>query len=618
MGKMKLTKDNRRTGKSGIPNWALTTVVFVIIAAVLLTCVASLVASSGIVLRLSNAVKSEDYKVTGAMMKYYYMLTYNTFTSNYSSYLSYFSLNGLYTPEDHNTMPVGGTADNPNSYDTMFLGNYDGTWFDYFMAQTVTDVKNMLVYCEEADVLGISLTDEEKQSIEDSIDAAILEFRVQNIANGGTGEFSETSCLTAMYGSGVKRSDIRKAIEISTLASKCAEDIYDKIEAAVTEERINEEYNSNNKNYDGVDYFYYRFNINYTELTEGYSSAELETKKDEILAKYAEKIAEIKAIADEAAKFTKLEDLQTYALKYSADNKYDDLLADAKLNSDVLPKEEELKTIKEKIVEAVVTEVMSGKEVTEIVVKENKEGETTTYTVYDIAITAAFAKAIKTLKEDLFTNVTSTKKSYTIEKADYTKDDELSEWAFSDERKEGDVKQIEEGDKLTDGAITEAKDKYYRNTVYFLTSTSDRDETNSRNVAYMLFSSSDTAKKVIEELKTIEGLTEEKFKELATQKGAAGQATWENYLKGEMYSTSFDNWLFDKETKVGSITQTPISMSDGSVMVAYYVADGEIVWKVEVKDAIIEKDYEAREDEMTRAHSGALSHSEWTTDLIGK
>ena len=82
MGKMKLTKDNRRTGKSGIPNWVLATVVFVIIAAVLLTCVASLVASSGIVLRVSTAVKSEDYKVTGAMMKYYYMLTYNTFASN--------------------------------------------------------------------------------------------------------------------------------------------------------------------------------------------------------------------------------------------------------------------------------------------------------------------------------------------------------------------------------------------------------------------------------------------------------------------------------------------------------------------------------------------------------
>lgn len=616
MGKMKLTKDNRRTGRSGIPNWVLTTIIFVVIAAVLLTCVVSLVSSTGLVMRMSNAVVSENYKVTGNMMTYFYMLTYNNFATNYSSYLDYFSLDGYY-PEDHRLTPIGGTAENPNTYDTMFLGNYDGTWFDYFMDQTISDVKTMLIYCEEADVIGgLELTKEEKETIEASIDAAITEYRIQNIAYGGTGELSESACLTAMYGNGIRRSDIRKAMEISTLASKCSEYIYDKIETAVNEDRIQAEYAENNKDFEGVDYFYYRFSVNYTEITEGYDDAELETKKDEILKKYQDRIAEIKAAAAEAEKKTDIKEFKEYVLNYVANNKYDELYDDEKPTG-TIPSEENLKAIKEKMIAEVVAEVMDGKEETEDVVKENKGETETTYTIYDISITKDFAKAIRTVREDLFTNVSNVAKSNTIEKASYTKDDEFSEWAFSDERKEGDMKKISEGDGAAEGEIKVDK-KYYRDTVYFLTSTSDRDETNSRDVAYMLFSSTDTAKAAIEELKKIEGLNKEKFAEVANKKGASGHTVWEDYLEGEMMSSSFDEWLYDEETKIGSITETPITMSDGSVMVAFYVEDGEVVWKVEVKDSLIEEDFEAREDKMTAAHSGSISDSIWTISRIGK
>ena len=616
MGKMKLTKDNRRAGKSGIPNWVLTTIIFVVIAAVLLTCVASLVSSTGLVMRVSNAVVSENYKVTGNMMTYFYMLTYNNFASNYSSYLDYFSLEGYY-PEDHRLIPIGGTEENPNTYDTMFLGNYDGTWFDYFMAQTISDVKTMLIYCEEADVIGgLELTKEEKQTIEASIDAAITEYRIQNIAYGGSGEMSESACLTAMYGNGVKRSDIRKAMEISTLASKCSEYIYDKIESAVTDEKINKEYNDNNKDFDGVDYFFYRFSVNYTDITKDYQDSELETKKDEILKKYQEKIAEVKALAAELEKKTDLEDFKEYVLNYVANDKYDELYDDEKPTG-TIPSEENLKTIKEKMIAEVVSEVMDGKDETEDVVKENNGDTETTYTIYDISITKDFAKAIRTVREDLFTNVNNTASSNTVEKASYTKDDEFSEWAFHDDRREGDIKKVSEGDGSEEGEIKVDK-KYYRDTVYFLTSTSDRDETNSRNVAYMLFSSTTTAKTAIEALKKVEGLNEEKFAEVANKNGASGYAVWEDYLKGEMMSSSFDEWLYGEKTEIGSITETPITMSDGSIMVAFYVEDGEVVWKVEVKDSIIEEEFEAREDKMTAAHSGSISESEWTISRIGK
>ena len=568
MGKMKLTKDKRKKGNSGMPNWLLVTIIAVIIGAVLLTCAATLIANSGLVLRVSNAVISEDYKVNGAMMQYYYMLTYQNFASNYDYYLEggYFSLSG-YSPAEHNKIAIGSSQ-----YDTNFLGSYNGTWFDYFMDQTVADVKNMLIYCEEADRLGISLTKEEKDNINAAIDANILSIKLQY------GNMSESAAIAAMYGTGINRSDIRKAMEISTLASKCAEHIYDEIEKAVTDERINEEYEKNGKDYDGVDYFYYRFSVNYTELTEGYTEAQIKEKKDEILKKYAEKIAEVERIADEASKITDLKELQTFVLTYSANNKYDDLLADEELKSSVLPEEAELKTIKEKTVSAIIKDVMDGKDETTEDVKETKGDKETTYTVYDISVTPDFAKALKTLKSDLFTTIKTTKKSYTIEKAGYTKDDAFSEWAFSDDRKVGDRKQITEGDIPKDGNI-EVEKKYYYNTVYFLNAPSARDESNSRDVAYMLFSSKDTAEKAIKKLGEIKELTREKFDDVADDYGAATHTVWEDYLKGEMGSSAFDNWLYADTTKKGSFTTTPITMSDDSIMGAYYVEDGEVYLK---------------------------------------
>ena len=46
-------------------------------------------------------------------------------------------------------------------------------------------------------------------------------------------------------------------------------------------------------------------------------------------------------------------------------------------------------------------------------------------------------------------------------------------------------------------------------------------------------------------------------------------------MAGNMSSTDFDNWLFGADTKVGSYTKSPIKMSDGSYMVAFFVAEGE-------------------------------------------
>ena len=135
----------------------------------------------------------------------------------------------------------------------------------------------------------------------------------------------------------------------------------------------------------------------------------------------------------------------------------------------------------------------------------------------------------------------------------------------------------------------------------------------------MLFSSTTTAKEVIKKLTDITELNKDKFAEVAKDKSAAANTVWEDYVEGEMGSASFDAWLFDADTKPGTVTAEPITMSDGSIMVAYYVEEGEIpTWKETVKTALIEEDFSAREDAMTVAHSTAIKNINWVINQVGK
>ena len=626
MGKMKLTKKNTRSatkGKSGIPNWLLSTIIAVVVIAVLLTCVATLLSSTGAIGRMSTAMKAEDYKVNGNMMLYFYANTYNNFASTYSSYLKYLSL-GEGTPIDEHHNIVIGADSKTSSYDNALFSSYSGkTWFEYFMAQTEDSVKSMLVYCEAADELGIKLTEEDEKTIEDAIDSVIDEYRAYNLLNGG-GELSEATCLRMMYGSGINRSDIRNAMKLSTLASKCSEKMYDDVEAAVTADRISKEYDDNKLDYNLVDYFYYGFSVKYDdvaeqELGEDYTESELEANKDKVLAAYKAKIEEQRAIANELKALTDISAFKNYVLNYAADSAYDDLFEEEGLKSEVLPAEDAQKTIKEKMIAAVIAEVVAGEEdAKDDVVTTKGEGEAAdTYTIYEISITKDFAEAAKTIKEDLFTNLSSLLDSYSIKKDTYTKDDDFSEWAFADGRKDGDITILEEGDGTKEGEF-KAEDKSFRATVYFLEKAQRKDEDKARDVAYMLFTSTDTAKKALEKVKAVEGLNKDKFAQIGTEMGASVNTVIEDYMEGEMQSSSFDSWLYDEKTTVGTYSDSVITMSDGSTMVAFYVGEGDACWSVTVKNALIEEDYTAKEDKIIAEHSGKITKNDWVLGRIGK
>ncbi len=626
MGKMKITKNKKNSTKS--KNFWMTVIIVVVLAAVLISSLATVISSTGLLKRSFSAMKSEDYKVNGNMMAYFYANTYSSFASTYSSYLSMFSLGQNSSIEDHSKIVIGGTTEKPNTTDTVYFSSYKGkTWFDMFMDQTKESVKSMLVYCEEADAIGVKLDADDKKNIETSIDNAILQFKINMMAQGGASNISESTCLTLMYGTGMSRSDVRKAMELSVLATKCAEKIQDTLEAAITDGRMDKEYTDNKLDYDAIDYFYFRYSVDYDDIVEEVAGKkatddQIKEKKDEILAKYKAEIEAAKKLADGLEACKTLDEFKAYVINNKVSDTYDDLFEAEDFKSEDKPTEEDLKIIKEKLTSAVAKEVLEGAKETVLddVQEKTAEDKTKTYTAYGFTVKEKFAKSIKEIRTDLFSNLKNTLETYTIEKGSYNKNDDFSKWAFEADRKDGDIKVIAEGDGSKEGELKVEKE-YYRETVYLLTKKQYKDEEMSRDVAYALFSSTTSAQKLIDALKeeTKDGkeLTVEKFEELAGKQSASGNAQVENYIKGQMGSSAFDQWLYDAELKKGAYSDSPITMSDDSIMVAFYMGEGDMPsWKVNVKNAILEEDYTAREDKMTAKHSGSVKTYNWVVNLV--
>ena len=622
MGKLKISKAKKNKnsrGSSGIPNWLLTTLVIIVVVAVLATCVGTFVASSGVAMRLSTAVTLDDYKVNGNMMSYFFQTTYMDFVNNYSSYMSYLSLDQYTSLKEQQFNPAG-------SYDSAFLGEFEGTWFDYFMTQTKDSVKNLLIYCSEADRLGITLNDEDQAEIDASIDTLLINIR----SSYGAG-LSDATCIANVYGKGVSKADVRKAMELSALASKAAQQISDDIEGAITDERINSEYDSNKRDYNLVDYFTYSFDVYYDDVVaEKYGDEKkvedlTDEEKAAVLALYKEKIAAAHASAKELASKTTLDEFKAWVINYAANNLYDENYETAteKIANENIPDKADLDTIKEKTIAAVIKEVTEGKEeVTEDVVTTEADSEKT-YKLYDITIKSEFAEAAKTLKSKLFTAVLSAKEDGLMEKTNYIapdeddKKDDFSEWAFSADRKANDTTNIETGDGANEATV-EVKDEKFTAEVSILIKPEYRDETLSRNFAYMLFTKEDAAKKAIEALEATEGLDKDKFLEKAKDSAVAAEAYQylEDCVIGTMQSEELDEWLYS--AKAGEYTKTAIKMSDGSFMVALYVSEGETAaWEYTVKSAIYNEDYIAYEERMTTDFASSVVFNDKVINKIG-
>ena len=626
MGKVKLSKNKRKKAASGIPNWLLLTIVIVVVAAVLLACAAMLVSSLGIVMRCSSAMKTDNFNVNGNMMTYYFVSTYSNFLDSYGSYVGSLSLGSAVPVTELRHIKFG-----TNSNDALFLGSFSGeTWFDYIMEQTKSSVSTMLIYCEEAKERGIELTKDEKQAIKDNLEASILSFQAQNTYMAGS---SDNSTLAVMYGKGVRKSDVRKAMEYSALAAKCQEVIYNEIVSAATDEEISKIYNNSPKTYDLVDYYTYTFNLSCEDVAKELGLSETDLEKEEnykkLLEAYLKKIDAIKAQTALLDAVTDLNGFKNVVYQYVADKEYDAAYTAQKIGSGVEPSEADRATIRQKLIETVVAEALSDADVAKTD-DAKTEGEKTT--LYGIEVKGEFATSVSKIKEELFKKVRSVDTTSLVEEARYDNIGTFGDWAFAADRKANDKKTDIQGGYEEDPRNMDA-DKFaefkknlsakklmaekFVATGYFMIKPQYKNDTTSRDVAYMLFTDKDKAKAAISKIEVLgTGLNKDTFASAATEAGASANTVIEDYIKGQMYSKDFDAWLFAADAKVGTYTKEPIMMSDGSYMVALYVADGDPSWKIIVKNDIIEASYEAAHDRTVTKHGGKVDVSPWTLDRI--
>ncbi len=218
---------------------------------------------SGFLYKNTTAVSvgGEDY--SPAEMNYQYASQYYNWVNQYGSYASMFGL-------DTSTGLSGlGSQDSAMSD--------GGTWKDFFLdraVETLVQNKALLDYAAEN---GITLTDEEKETIDSDVDSVASYAKLQ-------GYSSADNFLAANYGTGVNTKIAEQIGYESSLASKAAQEYSDSLE--YTDAQLEEQYASYNGERDYFDIVYY------------YSAAETVAAEDGTEAATEETIAAAKATAD--------------------------------------------------------------------------------------------------------------------------------------------------------------------------------------------------------------------------------------------------------------------------------------------------------------------------------
>lgn len=610
MGKSNRIRSNRaaerikspgvKNRKQGMPSWAMTLITVVLAVALLFSVAGILLSANGVFTRMTTTVSSDNYTVNANMMAYYYNTQYQNFVSNYSTYISsgYFSLD---TSKDLSEQPFGGVEGGEKTYyDEMFLGEFEGTWHDYFMDAAVESAKNILTYCEASRLYNVALDEEDLKSIDANIEAYKSTATMYGYPN-------LNSFLAATFGKGVNEGDVRDCMEYSLLASKTMERVSEEIEASVKDADIDKKYNDNKNDYNVVDYSYYSFQVNYDEVAKevlGKDYANLlkkEENKTKVLAEYKKQIEEAKKNAAELNGKTNIDDFKAYIYNFVANDAIEDEYGAQTIKDEIKPAADIVTHIKAELVKKAVAEVIDGKETAADVI-EIKNDTPAEVELFGKTVKKDYAKIINTVYSKLFSKVLSAKEGYNVEKANYNKDNEFSKWAFDAARKENDMKLIAEFDGSKDGAEIKNEKGKSHTSVYFLTKTQHKDTETSKNFSYMVFSKEAEAKAAIAELVKKGTLNKDAFlKETETTKKASISTSIEDYTEGGMGSADFDKWLFDSARKAGDLTATPIKMTSDNTsvyIVALYEGNGKELWYLDVKNTIIGEKAEAKATEL--------------------
>lgn len=584
--------------RKGMPSWLMTLLTIVITVAVLAAVAVSIMSANGVFNRMSTVISTDHYKVNANMMAYYFHTQYQQFQEDYSTFVGSTSLD---TSEEAPSLKSQ-TIDSTNMYDMYLTGSYTGTWYDYFMDKTLSDVSNVLVYCEEADARGIELTEEEKDEINASLDS----LREQVIAEGSTFDLY----LADTYGKGVKATDLRKAMEYSSLATKCASAIAEDLYGAIGADRINEKYAAEPDSFNVIDYAVHTLSVSYADVQNDMYGDTTDTltdaQKAEVQAKYDAKVVELKAKAEQLKAAADFDAFEALCVEFLAEQSYDteydiayetinsaETAGSTEENAKIdTPEEADLEAIRAAMVAEVKEAVLADKTEIDAAVEIPTEGETVT--VYDKTVGIAFAKVLNETKQQVFNSVLSARDGITQKRVTKQDGDDFFTWAFTDGRAKLEKNTFE----TTNG---EGETTSFTVSAYMLLETKRKDESLTRNVAYMLFQDQTLAKNAIEAFKLQGTMTLDLFDAYAAQ-NQVQYSHYDNYVYGTIGYSAFDEWLYDDARVLGEVTETPIAM-DSYYAVAYYYGNGEASWYMTVKDAIFSEDSTNYENEIVSKYA---------------
>lgn len=246
--------------------------------------------NSGYFLRNTVVATTENYEVDNAVFSYFFHKYYQEFTGTY----------GYYLPIDPNVSLKGQACS---------LYSDGTTWFEFFAGNAQNTLANTLAFCEEANVRGITLDEEDHKQIDDAIKSIKKSAKEAGVTT--------SYYIHAMFGPGVNQKDLRRALEYSVLATKCSQAIVDTY------------------NYGEADYTKYIEENPNALLYAEYAAFDMETS--DTLADDVKTAELLQGYLDRFAKVTTKEEFNTVAFDYLRNVVYadDEETTDEEINAEV-------------------------------------------------------------------------------------------------------------------------------------------------------------------------------------------------------------------------------------------------------------------------------------------
>ena len=279
--KARIAKAAKQNAKSIEKRTTLAKIAKKVVAIVLVVAIVggigwALIDNLGVVEKYTTALKVGDTKISTAEFNYYYSMQYQQ-----TSYMQdYYQQNMGYD------MGYDVSAA-PDEQKTKDADGKEITWAEQFKTAAAEQAQFIIANYNEAVKAGLTLTDDEKKEIDETIE----NYRT----NAAQNNYSLNAYLRDSFGGGFTEKVFRKQLEMETLAQNFYNDKQSELLTAVSDEEIQAEYDKNTKEYNYADVTYYTFAFETLKAEEGETDEALKARQKEANDKVT---AEAKAIYD--------------------------------------------------------------------------------------------------------------------------------------------------------------------------------------------------------------------------------------------------------------------------------------------------------------------------------